>query len=72
LRDGLLILKKPFDAVEVLQLASTLMEKWRLHQEARGRLEQLESLVRERTGVLAQVLPRYKVSPMTGFVTAKL
>jgi CheY-like chemotaxis protein len=50
--DRLLILKKPFEAVEVLQLAGALTEKWRLHQEARHQLEHLESLVRERTSVL--------------------
>ncbi|HEX4644707.1 MAG TPA: response regulator, partial [Verrucomicrobiae bacterium] len=33
--DRLVILKKPFDAMEVLQLANALTEKWRLHQEAR-------------------------------------
>ncbi len=50
--DRLVILKKPFEAVEVLQLAGALTEKWRLHQEAKGQLERLESLVRERTSVL--------------------
>jgi DNA-binding LytR/AlgR family response regulator len=50
--DRLVILKKPFEAVEVLQLACALTEKWRLHQEAKGQLERLERLVRERTGVL--------------------
>ena len=34
--DRLIILKKPFDNVEVLQLASSLTEKWRLQQEARS------------------------------------
>jgi len=50
--DRLVILKKPFETVEVLQLASALTEKWRLHQEAKGQLEHLEKLVRERTSVL--------------------
>jgi CheY-like chemotaxis protein len=50
--DRLVILKKPFEAVEVLQLAGALTEKWRLHQEAKGQLERLEGLVRERTSVL--------------------
>ena len=52
--DRLVILKKPFDAVEVLQLASAFTEKWRLHQEARHQLEHLERLVRERTSVLEE------------------
>lgn len=35
-RDRLLILKKPFDAIEVRQLANALTEKWRLGQETRA------------------------------------
>jgi two-component system sensor histidine kinase/response regulator len=52
-RDGLLILKKPFDAVEALQLAHALTEKWWLHQQSRRRMEDLESRVAERTAELA-------------------
>ncbi len=52
--DRLLILKKPFDNVEVLQLASAMTEKWRLQQEARKRLDQLETVVNERTAELKQ------------------
>jgi two-component system sensor histidine kinase/response regulator len=51
-RDGLLILKKPFDAVEALQLAHALTEKWWLHQQSRRRMEELESRVAERTAEL--------------------
>jgi PAS domain S-box-containing protein len=47
--DQLVILKKPFDTVEVLQLANALTEKWRLHQESRLKLEELEKLVERRT-----------------------
>ncbi len=47
--DRLVILKKPFDNIEVLQLANTLTEKWRLQQEARARTEQLEQRVAART-----------------------
>ena len=50
--DRFVILKKPFDTIEVLQLASALTEKWRLHQEARARWKSSERLVRERTAVL--------------------
>jgi CheY-like chemotaxis protein len=52
-RDGLLILKKPFDAVEALQLAHALTEKWWLHQQSRRKMEGLESRVAERTAELA-------------------
>jgi signal transduction histidine kinase len=47
--DGLVILKKPFDAVEALQLAHALTEKWRLHLQSVRKMEQLDFLVRERT-----------------------
>ncbi|HSI07057.1 MAG TPA: response regulator [Rariglobus sp.] len=47
--DKLLILKKPFDNVEALQLASALTEKWRLARQAKTQLENLENLVEERT-----------------------
>jgi two-component system cell cycle sensor histidine kinase/response regulator CckA len=52
--DGLVILKKPFDAVEVLQLAHALTEKWWLHQQSRRKMDELESRVAERTRELQQ------------------
>jgi len=48
-RDGLLILKKPFDAVEAIQLAHALTEKWWLHSQLRQNLHQLEGLILART-----------------------
>ncbi|WP_373501046.1 putative bifunctional diguanylate cyclase/phosphodiesterase [Desulfococcus sp.] len=39
--DSLLILKKPFDTVEVLQLAHAMTRKWELNREVQGRLNQL-------------------------------
>lgn len=50
--DRLVILKKPFDNIEVLQLANALSEKWRLTQQARRRMEDLEQRVNERTQAL--------------------
>ncbi len=47
--DRLLILKKPFDNIEVLQLANALTEKWSLFQKAKTRLSDLEQAVRTRT-----------------------
>ena len=47
--DRLVILKKPFDNIEVLQLANALTEKWRLFQQAKLRMDKLEELVGERT-----------------------
>jgi PAS domain S-box-containing protein len=54
--DGLLILKKPFDTVEALQLAHALTEKWWLHQQARQKMEGLEGMVAGRTQELAKSL----------------
>jgi EAL domain-containing protein (putative c-di-GMP-specific phosphodiesterase class I)/DNA-binding NarL/FixJ family response regulator len=47
--DRLVILKKPFDNIEVLQLAEMLTEKWRLAQRARTSLADLERVIHERT-----------------------
>jgi hypothetical protein len=47
--DRLVILKKPFDNIEVLQLASALTEKWGLAERARYRMQDLEKLVEART-----------------------
>ncbi len=50
--DKLVILKKPFDNTEALQLATALTEKWSLARQARSQLQNLERLVEERTGEL--------------------
>jgi two-component system, cell cycle sensor histidine kinase and response regulator CckA len=52
--DSLVILKKPFDNVEVLQLAHALTKKWALAQQARYRLEDLDRLVTKRTAELQE------------------
>ncbi|MFO7812573.1 MAG: EAL domain-containing protein [Pelovirga sp.] len=39
--DSLLILKKPFDNIEVLQLAHALTRKWEMSREIKGKLHQL-------------------------------
>jgi signal transduction histidine kinase/ActR/RegA family two-component response regulator len=50
--DRLVILKKPFDNIEVLQLAISMTEKWRLYQQAKLRLHDLETMVEQRTEAL--------------------
>jgi two-component system NtrC family sensor kinase len=50
--DNLLILKKPFDNIELHQMATALARKWSLHQQARLDHEALEGLVRQRTAEL--------------------
>lgn len=52
--DSLLVLKKPFDNVEVQQMAHALTEKWRLHQGMKLQMDHLEKLVQDRTKVLQE------------------
>jgi EAL domain-containing protein (putative c-di-GMP-specific phosphodiesterase class I)/DNA-binding NarL/FixJ family response regulator len=46
--ERLVILKKPFDNIEVQQLAESLTEKWRLARVEHTRLEVLERMINER------------------------
>lgn len=50
--DRLLILKKPFDPIEVIQLATALSSKWELQQKAKHHTEELERTVEIRTAEL--------------------
>jgi len=61
-RDQLLVLKKPFDSLEVQQLAVALSEKWRLAREAQSNFASLEELVRARTGELEESMARLLAS----------
>src|ERR1700737_4831715 len=56
--DRMVILKKPFDNIEVLLLTIAMTEKWRLYQESKLRLEDLEKILEERTLTLKGVLNR--------------
>jgi len=47
--DSLVILKKPFDNVEVLQLAHALTKKWAMTRQANARMANLDESVRQRT-----------------------
>jgi two-component system, cell cycle sensor histidine kinase and response regulator CckA len=50
--DKMLVLKKPFDNVEVLQMAHALSKKWQLTQMGRKQMEELDALVNQRTAEL--------------------
>jgi two-component system cell cycle sensor histidine kinase/response regulator CckA len=50
--DRMLVLKKPFDNVEVLQMAHALSKKWQLTQIARLQISELDTLVNQRTAEL--------------------
>lgn len=55
LTDRLLILKKPFDPAEVIQLATALSEKWELRRMAKLRMDELETMVAQRTAELTHM-----------------
>ena len=46
--DRLLVLRKPFDSIEVQQIAASLTRKWELGREARLKVDDLAALVDER------------------------
>jgi len=50
--DQLVILKKPFDTIEVLQLANALTKKWSLLKQAQLKVEDMEQTIRSRTAEL--------------------
>ena len=50
--DHVLVLKKPFDNIEVLQMAHALSKKWQLTQIARKRVEELDAMVAKSTSEL--------------------
>jgi diguanylate cyclase (GGDEF)-like protein/PAS domain S-box-containing protein len=49
MRDRLLILKKPFDPIEVQQLANALTGKWQMAEDAATKMAGLEAAVEQRT-----------------------
>jgi len=60
--DNFLILKKPFDMIEVRQLAAALTKKWELKKQVRYQIEHLETLVRQRTDDLEKSLSLTKAT----------
>ncbi|MBX3390604.1 MAG: EAL domain-containing protein [Phycisphaeraceae bacterium] len=62
LTDRLLILKKPFDPIEVSQLAAALSEKWSLQRQASLKHEELERLVELRTRDLTHAATHDKLT----------
>ncbi len=59
--DSLVVLKKPFDNVEVLQLAHTLTRKWTLSNRLQHHLEGLDKLVATRTRELQAANDRLRL-----------
>ena len=58
--ENLLILKKPFDNIEVIQLAHALTRKWLVSGQAQVRLEDLDQMVARRTAELQAANERIK------------
>ncbi len=52
-RDRLLILKKPFDTIEVYQFANALSAKWQMTEQAAFKMSSLEEAVENRTRELS-------------------
>jgi len=53
--DKLLVLKKPFDDIEVSQIALALTRKWDMTKQAQLKLDELEKIVKDRTETLAYI-----------------
>jgi two-component system, NtrC family, sensor kinase len=53
--DRMYFLQKPFDRMEVLQLAHTLVERRRVQRESRAKLEQMKSAIQTRTKTLEKM-----------------
>jgi predicted signal transduction protein with EAL and GGDEF domain len=68
--DRLLVLKKPFETIEVKRLAATLTSKWDQSRRAEARTEDLESLVKLRTSELelARMADRQKLDELESVV----
>lgn len=60
--DGYLILKKPFDSMEIRQVAASLTKKWELIQQTKQQVQNLEHLVKERTQELTESLSLFKAT----------
>ncbi len=58
--DKLLILMKPFNSVEVVQLAHSLTTKWNLRREVKLQIESLASCVTQRTAQLQEANERFQ------------
>ena len=57
---SMVVLKKPFDNIEVLQLAHALTEKWKLSREIREHIDMLDARVASRTAELSEANERLK------------
>lgn len=68
--DRLVILKKPFDNIEVLQLAHAMAKKWLVTRQVSAKFDDLDRLVNDRTRELSQ-LNRELANEVTAKETAR-
>ena len=52
--ENFLILKKPFDMIEIKQMTAAMIKKWDLNREIQAQIKNLEELVKARTADLIQ------------------
>ncbi|MBS7562223.1 EAL domain-containing protein [Pseudomonas sp. RC4D1] len=70
--DQLLILKKPFDSLEIRQMASALTWKWQMTQDARHKLDDLQRTIEERVAELLKVSYLLHYDTLTGLPSSAL
>ncbi|SEM22121.1 MULTISPECIES: putative bifunctional diguanylate cyclase/phosphodiesterase [Pseudomonas] len=70
--DQLLILKKPFDSLEIRQMASALTWKWQLAQDAASKMRNLEQTIEERVQELLSVSHLLHYDVLTGLPNSTL
>lgn len=68
--DRFLILKKPFDPIEVVQLAAALCEKWRLSNASTSRVDELEARIERLERTNAALERANRELERVGFVAA--
>lgn len=72
LADRLLILKKPFDAIEIRQMASALTAKWQMTWEAGVKMSTLETVAEERARELRHLSRQLQYDELTDLPNSAL
>lgn len=70
--DQLLILKKPFDSLEIRQMASALTWKWQMARDARQKLDDLQQTIEGRVAELLKVSHLLHYDALTGLPSSTL
>ncbi|WP_020681184.1 putative bifunctional diguanylate cyclase/phosphodiesterase [Marinobacterium rhizophilum] len=72
LGDRLLILKKPFDSIEIRQMASALTAKWQMSQHLALKIDRLETTVAQSASALQEMTRLLHYDDLTGLPNAAL